>query len=242
MLRLIHSDLYRLFHRPYLYILTAILSVLAVLFNYMFSADVPISRSFQFSLNYFKFLLLFEVIIVDMVMAEENKFGTLKNTISYGFERNQVYTGKWMTSFILTIFCTGIAFLFYLGSAFLHLNVGNDLSSVFMKDYLLRIAIALLLIVSAIFVAMVFSVVFRKNDAYIFSFIGFILILPLVFEGFGIRFDIFRLFYSMTLFGQAESLYDINNAQLFMPVLIAVLHIFFCTLIGIKIFGRQDVH
>lgn len=67
-----------------------------------------IQKTFQFSLNYLKFLPLFEVMIVDIVMAEENKFSTLKNTISSGFGKRFVYIGKLITSLILTAFCDGI--------------------------------------------------------------------------------------------------------------------------------------
>ena len=238
--KLIHADLYRLFRRPYLFVLTGILCVLAVFFNLMFSADASIQKTFQFSLNYLKFLPLFEVMIVDIVMAEENKFNTLKNTISSGFGRNCVYKGKLITSLILTVFCNGIAFVFYLCSAFLRLH-GNGLTSAFMGDYLLHIAVALLLIVGAMFVAMVFAVAFQKNAVYIFAFIGFILILPLVFEGFGIRIDIFRLLYKITIFGQAEGLYDIKNAQLYEPILVAILHIVISGIIGIHIFKKQEI-
>ena len=240
MRKLIYADLYRLFRRPYLFVLTGILCALAVLFNLMFSTDASIQKTLQFSLNYLKFLPLFEVMIVDIVMAEENKFSTLKNTISSGFGRKCVYTGKLITSLILTVFCDGIAFIFYLCSAFLRLH-GNDLTSAFMGDYLLHIAVALLLIVGAMFVAMVFAVAFQKNAVYIFAFIGFILILPLVFEGFGIRIDIFRLLYKITIFGQAEGLYDIKNAQLYEPILVAILHIVISGIIGIHIFKKQEI-
>ena len=179
--------------------------------------------------------------IVDIVMAEENKFSTLKSTISAGFGRNCVYTGKLITSLILTAFCDGIAFLFYLCSAFLRLR-SNSLTQAFMGDYLLRIAAALLLIVAAMFVAMVFAAAFQKNAVYIFAFIGFILILPLVFEGFGIRIDAFRFLYKITIFGQAEGLYDIRNAQLYEPVLVAVLHIVISGIIGIHIFRKQEIN
>lgn len=241
MRKLIHADLYRLFRRPYLLVLTGFLSVLAVLFNLMFSADASMQKAFHFSLNYLKFLPLLEVMIVDIVMAEENKFSTLKNTISSGFGRNCVYTGKLITSLILTVSCDSIAFLFYIGSAFLRFH-GNGLTPAFMTNYLLQIAVALLLIVAAMFVAMVFAVAFQKNAVYIFAFIGFILILPLVFEGFGIRIDIFRLLYKITIFGQAEGLYDIKNAQLYEPILVAVLHIVISGIMGVQIFRRQEVN
>jgi ABC-2 type transport system permease protein len=241
MCRLIRSDLYRLFRRPYLFVLTGFLSVLAILFNLMFSVDTSVQRSFQFSLNYLKFLPLFEVMIVDIVMAEENKFSTLKNTVSAGFGRRHVYTGKLITSIILTLFCDGITFLFYLCSAFFRLYARNDMTSAFMADYTLKIAVALLLILSAMFVAMVFAVAFQKNAVYIFSFIGFILILPLVFEGFGIQMDAFRVLYEITIFGQAESLYNIKTAQLYIPVLVAILHIAIFSIFGIRLFRRQEI-
>jgi hypothetical protein len=241
MRRLIHSDLYRLFRRPYLFALTGFLSVLAILFNLMFSMDTPIQRSFQFSLNYLKFLPLFEVMIVDVVMAEENKFSTLKNTVSGGFGRRYVYTGKLITSIILTLFCDSITFICYLCSAFFRFHTRNDMTSAFMADYMLKIVVALLLVLSAMFVAMVFAVAFKKNAAYIFSFIGFILIFPLVFEGFGIQIDFFRALYGITIFGQAEGLYNIKVAQLYEPILVVFLHIAIFGIIGIRIFRSQEI-
>lgn len=241
MLKLIHSDLYRLFRRPYLFVLTGILSALAILFNLMFPTQTPIEKSLQYALNYMKFLPLFAVMIADVVMAEENKFSTLKNTIFSGLGRNRVYAGKLITASILTGFCAVITFLFYIGSAFIRMNAGNDLTPEFMGDYLLRIFIVFLLFVAALFVAMVFAVAFQKKGAYVFSFIGCILILPLVFEGLGLNIDVFRFLYKVTIFGQAEGLYSIDSTQLYQPVLVAVLHMVICGIIGIYIFRRQEI-
>lgn len=239
--KLVRSDLYRLFHRPYLLGLTGLLSALAILFNLMFSADTPIQKSFQSSLDFLKFLPLFEVMIVDIVMAEENKFATLKNTVSSGFGRSRLYAGKLITSFILTVFCDGIAFLCYMGSAFLRMNAGDGLTAAVMADYLLRIAAAGLLVVGAMFVAMVFAVAFAKNAVYIFSFIGFVLILPLVLEGFGVRLDIFRVLYRVTIFGQAEGLYSLRTSRLYEPILVAAAHIGIGGIVGMRIFRRQEI-
>jgi len=242
MLKLIHSDLYRLFHRPYLFVLTGILSALAILFNVMFPTQTPIEESFQYALNYMKFLPLFAVMIAEIVMAEENKFSTLKNTISSGLGRNRVYAGKLITAFILTVFCAVITFLFYMGSAFLRMSAGKDLTPAFMGDYLLRILVVFFLFVAALFVAMVFTVAFQKKGAYVFSFIGCILILPLVFEGLGLSINVFRMLYKITIFGQAEGLYSINSTQLYQPFLVAVLHMVICGIIGIYIFRRQEIN
>lgn len=242
MLKLIHSDLYRSFHRPYLFALTGFFSILAILFNLMFSVDTPIEKSLQFSLNYMKFLPLFAVMIVDIVMAEENKFSTLKNTISFGHGRNRVYVGKLITSVILSVFCAVIAFLFYMGSAFWRMDAGKELTPTFMEEYLLRILVMFLLFTAALFVAMLFVAVFQKKGVYVFAFIGFLLILPLVFSGLGLRIDAFRFLYMVTIFGQAEGLYSINTAQLYEPVLIAVLHMVICDIIGTSIFRRQEIN
>lgn len=69
-----------------------------------------------------------------------------------------------------------VSFVFYLCSAFLRLH-GNDLTSAFMGDYLLRISVALLLIVGAMFVAMVFAVAFQKMQ---FTFFPSLVLYPSV--------------------------------------------------------------
>lgn len=242
MLKLIHSDLYRSFHRPYLFALIGFLSMLAILFNLMFPVDTPIEKSFHFALNYMKFLPLFAVMIVDIVMAEENKFSTLKNTIALGLGRNRVYAGKLVTSFILSVLCAVITCLIYIGSAFLRMDAGKELTSTFMEDYLLRILVVLLLFIAALFVAMLLAAVFQKKGIYVFGFIAFLLILPLVFSGLGLRIEAFRFLYMLTIFGQSEGLYSIDTAQLYQPVLIAILHMVVCGIIGTFIFRRQEIN
>lgn len=241
MLKIISADLYKSFHRPYLYVFTGIFSALAIFFNIIFTAHSSAAESFKNSTTYLICLPFFAVMIVDIILAEENKFSTLKNAVSSGLGRYNIYFGKFITTLIITAVCAGVTFLIYLGSAFLLLDTGKSLSSAFMCDYLQRILIAMLLVAAALSVAMVFAVVFQKNSVYAFTFTGALFIPALLFHGLSFKWPAFGYLYEATIFGQTYSIKDIPAAHFYIPILVAVVHIVIFSIIGAVLFRRQEV-
>lgn len=242
MLNLIKADLYKIFHRPYLYVLIGILCLLALTYNLMFIRPTPIESSFQYSLAFIVCLPFLSVMLIDIVMSEELKFGTLKNAVSTGVGRGRLFVGKTVTGVLITLLCAAATMIFFFGSAYLLLRPGHGYTPAFMHDYLLRIAVTLLLVVSSVPVAMLFSIVFQKNSVYAFAYAGLMLIPPLLFKAFSMLVSpVFRYFYEAMIIAQLTDLKDIALSQLYIPSLVAVGHIVLFMLAGILLIRRMEI-
>lgn len=242
MLKLIQADLYKSFHRPYLYIFAGILSALAVLYNTMYM-KMAIENSFFYSLQLVCMLPFFAVMAVDIIMAEEMKYGVLKNTVSSGIGRGKIFISKSISSIIVMLFVAAVTFLIYLSSAFVLLRPGKGYTAAFMSDYLQRISLSILLVVGAILFAMFLAVIFQKNSVYAFTFAGLMLIPTLLFEGFAHTVSpVFWYFCEATILGQANGMKDLPQTLFYQPVLVTVAHIVVFLIAGILIFRRREIN
>ena len=245
MLKIIHADFYRTFHRPYLYVLTGILCIFALFFNLIFPPDTQLVGSLAVTLKLLSVLPLLSVMFVAIIMAEEIEYGTLKNTISLGAGRNSVFIGKSISSVAVMLISAAVTFAVYFGSAYMRFQRGKGYSPTFLKGYLLRIGAAVLLVVGTIFIAMLFAVLFRKSITYAFVFTGFVLIPPLIFQSMSFTKDtvayVCNFLYMSSILGQESLLEKIPLSELWMPVLVTAVHILIFGIIGLEIFRRQEI-
>lgn len=242
MLKIIRADLYKSFHRPYVFVLTGCICALALMFVMMFPANSPTESALHFSLTFIAFLPFFAVMAVEVILAEENKFGTLKNTISFGIARELFFIAKSISCIIITAFCAAISLLVFSGALFVHSRPGKAFTGAFITDYAERIGITLLLVAGAVFIAILMSVIFKKSSVYAFSFAGILLIPTLVFKGLA-HYAIPQAFYlyEATIFGQVNDLASLPASHFYEPILVAVLHIVVFGIAGIIIFRRQEI-
>ena len=244
MLKIIHADLYKTFHRPYLYVLTGVLCGLVILCNFMFPTNEDVGATFHTTLQVLMSLPFLAVMFVDIIMAEEIKYGTLKNTVSSGVFRNSVFIGKSVSSVIIMLISAAVTLAAYLGSAYIRLHAGK---ACVLNDYLLRIGAAILLVVAAIFIGMFFAVLCRKNSSFAFSYTGFLLFPALIFKGLTysdhpVVAAVCNYLYKITICGQEYCIQNIPQKRLWIPALVAVAHILIFGIIGLKMFKRQEVN
>lgn len=243
MLKLIKADFYKSFHRPYLFVLTGILAALAVLFSlsYFFRAnsEVAISLTQQF----FVCLPFLAVMIADVVLAEEIKFGSLKNTVVSGMSRSTIFIGKSIAAMILTLICAVVTLVFFFAGALIFMHPGEGFTAAFITDYMLRVAISLLIVAGSIMFAMLLATIFKKNAVYAFAFAGLIFVPTLIFTFLGALVSpVFNYFMKATLIYQASVLKDIPSWQFNVPILVALAHIVICGILGVIIFKKQEVN
>ena len=119
MLKLIHADMYKTFHRAYFCVLMLSVSVLCVVLAFAmrggdygnWSGAVITGAGL---LSYPIFLL---PMITQIVYAEDFRDHTLKNSIAFGTNRTTLYVSKWLTTIVLGIFMTVVVLAFYFGGA-----------------------------------------------------------------------------------------------------------------------------
>lgn len=178
MLNYIKSELYKTFHRKYLYIFTGICCLLCigvnlVVFyqNHVSPGAVPLEGMLAIGMMMFPAVAYLMLITTDIVYSDEYKHGTLKNVISYGIPRWQVYFGKLIVSTIVTFLCGAVILGVFLLSAFLACPM-TDQNAKIASLFWTYIGGAIPLWVSGISLAiMLFSIV-RSSTAASFIYAG----------------------------------------------------------------------
>lgn len=90
MSKIINADLYKSFHRVYVYVLMAVMVGASIFVNSILAYNkIPLESSFGLALSILVFPLFFISMFADIITAEENKEHTMKNTISFGVSRNK---------------------------------------------------------------------------------------------------------------------------------------------------------
>lgn len=174
MLKLIHADLYKVFHRIFFYCLLAVMVVLAVLVNFSISrlsATNSVYSSWMVVRMYFLSWPVFLMpILIDLISAEEYKEHTLKNTVSYGVNRTKLYCSQLVVSTILGVIVGVVALGFYCGSSLLFLNTDSQFTGAFIADFFSRVGVSCIGYVTSILIAAFCAMMFQKNSLFVFAF------------------------------------------------------------------------
>jgi ABC-2 type transport system permease protein len=241
MFNLIKADLYKSFHRQSLYIFTALMLCFALLVNVVFaSVDQGIS-AVKASLELLTFPLLFLIIFVDIVTAEENKLHTSKNTISYGLSRIKFFIAKNITATVLGMIVGTITIVVYLGSALVLLQPEKIDYTMLFTDLLLRYAAAFLIYIAAITLGTFLACIIKQNSYFVLAYNGIILIPTLIFQLLSNKFSIFHIFDQLLLITQSAVIAEANYAQLMISVWISLAHIVIFMVLGLIAMKRQEI-
>lgn len=177
MLKLIRADLYRIFHRPFFYCLLCGMAVLAFFVNFSLahvSSSNTVTSSWMVILVYFlSWPVLLMPLLIDLVGAEEYKEHTLKNSVSYGFNRMKLYSSQLIVSTILGVIVGAVALGAYCGGSVLFLKQDVSFTAAFASDFFQRIGVSFIGYVAAIPIAAFLAVILQKNSLFVFAFYAF---------------------------------------------------------------------
>ncbi len=151
MLNYIKAELYRSFNRLYLWNLVGITSALILLLVILGNANNVGNLPFllQIGIEMLGVPIYLIIMIVDMVIGEEIKNLTLKNTISFGIPRGKIVLSKIIVTVILAFVAAIIILIVFLGSGAILFGV-EGVSSTLFKDFTLRLLAAIPLWIGAI--------------------------------------------------------------------------------------------
>lgn len=238
MLKLMKADFFKLYRRPYLYVLTGVLVFIVVFMNLsMSSGSITREAAFAQTVQFFFLPLFLVAMFADITTAEEIKFGTLKNTVSYGVNRTKLYFSKLFTATILGVLSAAVIFGCFLGSGYLFIKPGDGFTNEFLKDFLMRFGVAVVLYIGAVSMGTMLAVLLKKSSAFAFAYGGLLLIFPMLFA-------ILRLNVALnaTLFMECYSLQSMAPSQFPTAILVGVLHFLIFGLLGAYIFNRQEIN
>lgn len=200
MMNYIKSEWYRMTHSKECYVFTGILAGLALLLNlvlYVFSNYVPQFRygTVPFSLSFLasglNILFLAGVAFVSVLYGQEKRNGLVKNAVSYGISREQLFIGKCIISAVVSICSMIVILVVFIGSAVLLLEPGNIEHTV---------AITLRGVASMIIAAIAYEVLAiglyticeKEMVSYVVWYIIMAMI-PQISNYLGIRYEVFRM-------------------------------------------------
>lgn len=243
MLNLIKADLYKSFHRLYLYVFMGAMIALTVFCNAVFaSMGMPFEMSLQFAMGLLMFPLFFVVMFVDIVTAEENKEHTFKNTVSFGLSRNKIFLAKNISAVLVAAVVAAVTLSAFFLSAILLLHPEKAGGPVIPSDYVLKIAVALLLYIAAISLGTLLAVIVKRNSLFTFSYFGILVLPALVFKLLSLTNPVFAYPEYAMLFMQTRILAEATHPQIMMVIWNALAHIAVFQVLGLILFKKQEIN
>lgn len=241
MLKMIRADLYKVFHRPFFYLLLAGMAVLAFLVNFSLSRlseGNTVYNSWMVVLTYFlSWPVLLIPVLIDLVGAEEYKEHTLKNSISYGMNRTKLYCSQLSVSAILGILVGAVALGAYCGSSLLLLRQDPSFTGVFAADFFRRVGVCCLGYAASIPIAAFLGVMLQKNSLFVFAFYAAVYLPQLLLNLFHLS-DLSKYFLLMPQFSRIAA--GTSQQMLISAAVFFATAVFF-GILGIAFFRKKDI-
>ncbi len=174
MLKLIHADFYKTFHRAAYYLILFIFCGFAITIAVqMRGRDAGSwSGSFLAASQLLIYPVAFLPIITQITLGEEYREHTVKNTLAFGTNRCLLFCSKWVSTVLLGLLLTAAVFAAFFGSAALALPRDVQFSQKLVTDFFARLGAACVVYVAAATMSLFFLVVFNRNTLAIFLYYG----------------------------------------------------------------------
>lgn len=240
MLKQIHCDLYKVFHRFYFYVMSLALAVLCTLINILFAgqgAKVDAVFSWQFFMSMLSNGLLLLPMLTEIVLAEENREHTMKNAISFGIPRGTLFAAKYIVSLILGVVLMLVVLAFYCGSSLLLLPKSASFTAELVTAFFGQVGIACFVYAAALAVSSFLAVLFRRNSLFIFAYYGIIFLSGYLFQLLKVSF--LNQYLLKTQFSAISSAQSFGQMQF--PLLVSLTTLAAFMVFGLYFFQKQDV-
>lgn len=247
MLNLIKADLYKVFHRKYLYIFWALMLLTVVEANYIVYKNLPsftVYDMLSLSLSFLKVPIYLIIILIDMTLADELKDNLLKNALSFGIPRRKLYVSKIITCWILAVLSTVLILSAFIGSAFFLLQPGMHFTNFFAASFVLRILCALPLYTAALTIGICLCVLIRNNMVFGFLYAAIFTVLePLTSILSALVSQYFDLLHGILISTHIKRIAEepLTNLSMGTALGLGVIYTFIFTWLGIAAFRKQDI-
>ena len=171
----IKAELYRNFNRAYLWVLSAIFALIALLLNIMSSSKTSMSDMFEISMSLLVVPVFLVLMIVDITTGEEQKNLTLKNAVSFGLSRTKLVISKLFVATILSLIAAIIILSVYFGSGLLIFGSGSGSKAIIARDAL-KLLTAVPLWTGAIAIGNFLALFLSSNTVFAFLYGGIFLL------------------------------------------------------------------
>lgn len=243
MLNRILADFYKLFHRMYLYGILIALGAIALLVSIVLKQS---GMTFETSIEVLPMLLSYPLFLIpmasDMLISEENKEHTVKNTISYGISRNGLLLSKTISCILVMFLIAAVTLAVYFISALVLLKTGDSSAvSELLKDTASRMVAAFALYVAAAILCALLSSVITKNTTATFAYYGFLLAPSLLFNLLSFANPWFGKLPKYTLYSQSSAIASAAPEKLIYTVILAGVYAAVFLIGGLILYRRKEI-
>lgn len=196
MLNYIKSELYRIVHRPGIYVTTLLLCAVPLALNCflaffdwsVYETDNALtSMSYGGWLACAQFFMIMGAIIPGIIYTNTRKYGDLKNTVAFGVSRVQIFFSKCFVSIFFSTIVLAVLLAVWIASAELLLTSDGF---PYIKDALLEVP-ALYLIACANAITIIFFMEIIERDIFVaMAWAAIWCFVPTICNTLGMRFDI----------------------------------------------------
>lgn len=258
MLSYLKSEFYRLYHNKGSYLFIAVCSLLLLSSNLVLFFVKRMEPTFPYASTYFAFSCFYSSLlfvfflciwVATSVFGNEHFNHTMKNSISYGINRANIYLGKLIVEMVYAILAFAIITAINIVSAYLLLeNSGIEHLMLLLKSCF----VVMPLLLCAIAAANCFLFLMESNGAAIGAAVGLLLAFPLISNFLGMKFKLFSEISKIMPYNMISNMaFDFQKAELTLPWsgnsgyyyywLIGILELIIITVIGIIIFRKKEI-
>lgn len=239
MLKLIRADLFRLFHRIYFYVLLGALAGLAVIVNIAIAnvnSYAFVSFSWGFVLSFLMVPLFLMPMLSDIVLAEEYREHTLKNTVANGVNRLELYLSKTVTTVVLGLLLAVVAVGAYCASSLILLGRDPQFTDQFVREFFLRVGAACTVYIAGMTLSNLLAVLLKRNSLFVFVYYAAVFFTQYLFK-------LLRVpqLNDYLLVSQITVVSGKPVAQLQGALVISAITAVVCIICGLVFFRRQNV-
>ena len=239
---MICADLYKTFRRPFFYLFLAGMGVLAVAVNLSISRMAPenatVTNAWMLVLAYFlSWPMLLMPVLVDLVSAEEYKEHTLKNSVSFGLNRTELYLSKIVSATVLGAVLGAVALGAYCGSSLLFLRWDPAFQAAFAGDFFRRVGVSCIGYAAAIPLAAFLAMLLQRNSLFVFAYYGALCLPQLLLQLFRLP-QLSGRFLAMPQFSRIAA-GTARQMQASAVVFLVTAAVFLCA--GVVLFRKKDI-
>lgn len=198
MLNYIKSEVYRNLRSKGNYIFLFGCMAFVLFINGVLAGFANSTPNFPYANTYFSFSSLYMSMgipialclpMVAVVFGQEYKSHTLKNSISYGIARSEIYFGKFIVLLVIALINLILISLVYIGSAFLLLD---NSGSIYLNELIRALVACMPLFLVSATVAHCFYFIFENETTVAMWWVSVMMIIPKILELLGARVEILR--------------------------------------------------